>query len=228
MRGSNGGRGGGSRAAGVGPQGRARGRGSRRGRARRYLSASAVAVAQWPTGRAGWPGLPQQRDAGPRYGPGSRSGSGARSSHRSHTAGLRMLGAGRPRRAGARLARLAASPRTSLTPPASRAGRGAHCAAAATAGRASTSQRGAGTRDAPAVLRQQVAPNDGRRALRPLRGWRAAARGGSAKARGCRGPRELGGSRAASTFGGWISRRPPPLTPPLPWQGVAGRPAALL
>lgn len=135
------------------------------------LSASAVAVAQWPTGRAGWPGLPQQREAGPRYGPRSRSGSGARSSHRSHTAGLRMLGAGRPRRAGARLARLAASPRTSLTPPASRAGRGAHCAAAATAGRASTSQRGVGTGDAPAVLRQQVAPNYGRRALRPLRSW---------------------------------------------------------
>lgn len=164
-------RGGGSRTAGVGPQGRARGRGSRRGRARRYLSASAVAVAQWPAGRAGWPGLPRQRDAVPRYGPRSRSGSGARSSHRSHTAGLRMLGAGRPRRAGARLARLAASPRTSLTPPASRAGRGAHCAAAATAGRASTSQRGAGTSDAPAVLRQQVAPNYGRRALRPLRSW---------------------------------------------------------
>lgn len=51
---------------------------------------------------------------------------------------------------------------------------------------------------------------------------------GSTKARGCRRPRELGGSRAAFAFGGWFSRRPPRLTPPLPWQGVAGRPAALL
>lgn len=126
----------------MGPQGWARGRGSRRERARRYLSASAVAVAPRPAGRAGRPGLPQQRGVGPHSGSRSRSGSGACSSIRSRAAGLRMLGAGRPRRAGARLARLVASPRPALTPPESRGGPGAHCAAAA--GRALTSQRGEG------------------------------------------------------------------------------------
>lgn len=161
----------------MGPQDRARGRGSRRGRARRYLSASASAVAPRPAVRAGWPRLLQQRGAGRRSGSRSRSGSGARSSPRSRTAGLRMLGAGRPRRAGARLARLAASPRPALTPPASRGGRGAHCAAAAAAGRASTSQRGVGTSSASAALRQRVTPNDGCRALRPLEGGQVAARG---------------------------------------------------
>lgn len=195
----------------VGPQGRARGRGSRRRRARRYLSASAVAVAPRPAGRAGRPRLPQQRGAGPRSGPRSRSRSGARSSlrSRSRAAGLRMLGAGRPRRAGARLARLAASPRPALTPPASRGGRGAHCAAAAAAGCAPTSQRGVGPGGAPAALRQQLALRDGRRALRPLRGRQAAARGASGgtrpRGRACdwegTGPRSLPG-------GGALAARP--------------------
>ena len=191
----------------------ARGRGRRQGRPRRYLTASAVAVAvavaPRPGGRAGRPGLPQQRGAGPRSGPRSRSGSGsgARSGPRSRAAaaaGLRMLGAGCPRRAGARLAPVSQRrSRPAFTPPASR-GRARRPLRSGRRpwGARVTSPRGAGPGGAPAALRQRVAPRDDRRALRLLQRGRAAARGTTGGARPRGRARARGKNRAPSTLPG--------------------------
>lgn len=210
----------------MGPQVWARGRGSRRrGRARRYLSASAVAVAPRPAGRAGRPGLLQQRGVGPHSGSRSRSSSGARSSIRSRVTGLRMLGAGRSRRAGARLARLVESPRPALTPPESRGGPGAHCAAAA--GRALTSQRGEGKGPAArsslcgSGLRcSTTAALCGRfRVFRPLPA-------GPANSHGCGDKRAREGRRAKSTLWGAVLL-PPARSRPAVAMVMHGRPPPL-
>lgn len=204
----------------------------RRGRARPYLGASAVAVVPRPAGQR--PGLPQQRGAGPRCGPRSRCGSGssARSGPRSRSrtaaaAGLRMLARAVP------AARAPGSPRSRSVARGPRlrpgVGGGPACTAQPPSGPGRTApQRGAGLggRARRRTTAAALCGRSGMARLRPAGGSRRRAPRGvgwGARARACE---EGAGPRPPSRGAGL-----PPFArarPPLPWRRVAGRPAALL
>lgn len=198
----------------------------------------------WPGPRAasGRPARLQQRSADPRSGPRarSRSGSGARSGPRSGSraawAGLRMFGTG-----GAGLAALRRARSRARAPYAASVGqRGAAAIRAPLrsrgAGGARRRRHSAGRVNARpgvsrAALRQRMAPRDGHRALRPLRGLWPADRGGHRKpvAAGARAGSE--GSRTVSTPSRGRSFRRPPLPARCchgdAWLVVLAPPAAL-
>ncbi|XP_044898017.1 translation initiation factor IF-2-like [Felis catus] len=110
------------------------------------------------------------------------------------------VGAGRPRRAGARLAPVSQRrPRPALTPR--RRGRvRTHCAAAVRPGARDGSARGGASRP-------RAPPHDGRRALRPLRGCQTAGRGGFPG--GARPAARVGAGESARARGEGAGQRPP-------------------